>query len=439
MPNYSSTLTAERGHPVKTSRLIEASPVYYGWFVVLASTVGMAFTIPGQTVGVSLFIDGIMADLGLSRSAVSAAYTGATLIGALSLTFIGRWIDQVGPRRAVIVIAVIFALGCAWMGFVSGLMMLFFGFLILRAMGPGALSLVSVHAVNIWFVRRRGRAVGLMGVGLAVATAIFPPFIEKGLDLFTWREMFLLMGAVLLAVLLPIGIILFREKPERYGVRADGTGEAGDDDVFERSLTLPDARRTRAFWLLTAGGACVTSLGTGLMFHHFSMMEMNGLGRGAAAALFVPLGIMTATSNLTSGYLMDRVPPRLLLAVMLFLFTGMLASVPFVQTLGAVWVYGGVFGVVHGLQGALMGSGFAYYFGREHIGAIKGLATTIFVGGSSVGPLIFAAGLDWIGSYTFTLLLTAGLTAGLAISTVLLRDGSLYRNVRGIEVVSPAD
>lgn len=385
-------------------------------------------TIPGQTIGVSLFIDGIMAELGLSRSAVSAAYTFATVLGALSLSFIGRWIDRVGPRRAVVAIAILFALAVAGMGLVNGLLALFVGFLALRAMGPGALSLVNLHAVNIWFVRGRGTAVGWMGVGLAVATTIFPPLIERGLDLFTWREMFGIIGLIILVVLPAVGLTLFREKPESFGIRPDGADLS--DGGGEASLSLANARRTPAFWMLTVGGVVVASLGTGLMFHHFSMMEMNGLGRGAAAALFVPLGVLTAVSNLGTGFLMDRVEPRVLLAAMLILFAGMLASIPFVGSFAAIWAYGSVFGMVQGMQGALMGSGYAYYFGRDHIGAIKGFAKTVFVGGAATGPILFAAGIDWLGSYTPALLATAVLTVGCGIAAAVLDERKLLVGVQ---------
>lgn len=415
-------------HAPRYSRIIEATPVYYGWVVVLAASVGMAMTIPGQTVGISLFIDGIMAELGLSRSAVSAAYTAATVVGALSLSYIGAWIDRVGPRRAVIGIALLFGLAVAGMSLVNGLVTLFVGFALLRAMGPGALSLVNLHAVNIWFVRGRGTAVGWMGVGLAIATAFFPPLIERGLEIFSWREMFGIIGVLVILVLLAVGATLFREKPESFGIRPAGTSEKDGDG--EASLSLAAARRTPAFWMLTAGGVVVASLGTGLLFHHFSMMEMNGLSRGVAAALFVPLGILTAVSNLGSGFLMDRVPPRILMAVMLILFAAILASIPFVTSFAGVWIYGSVFGLVQGMQGALMGSGYAYYFGRDHIGAIKGFAKSVFVGGAAAGPVIYAAGIDTLGSYAPALVATAVIALGIGIATVVLDDDRLLRDLR---------
>ncbi|MEX0601439.1 MAG: MFS transporter [Rhodothermales bacterium] len=408
----------------KESRLVSASPVYYGWIVVAAATVGMAMTMPGQTAGVSLFIDQIMIDVGVTRSTVSLIYTIATILGAASLSQIGRWIDRFGPRKAVVVIAAGLGIACGVMSMASGVATLFLGFLLLRALGPGALSLVNLHVVNIWFVRKRGTAIGFMGVGIAAATAVYPLFIEHGLAAFSWRGSFLIVGLILLIVMVPIGWLLYREHPEKYGIIPDGQS-AGGGFGAEATSTLAEARRTLAFWLLTVSGVSVASLGTGLLFHHFSIMDANGVDRIAATAVFVPLGLVTAGSNVFSGYLADRISPRILVGAMLIIFALMLSSIPLVTTPTHVWFYGSLFGVVQGLQGALMGSGFAHYFGRKHIGAIKGFAKTIFVGGTAAGPIVYALGLDFMGSYGPMLYATAAFSAALAVTAFVLSDRRL--------------
>lgn len=410
--------------PEKRSRLVEASPVYYGWIVVVAATIGMAMTIPAQTAGLSVFIDRIIADLGLSRSTVSASYTVATLAGASALSLIGRGIDRFGPRRAVVVIVFGLAIACGVMSAASGLITVFIGFTLLRAMGPGALSLVNIHVVNIWFVRKRGTAVGWMGIGLATSMALYPLFIEHALAGFDWRASFLIVGGIILVVMGPLGWILYREHPEKYGIVPDGQSASGQVPG-EVSLTLAAARRSPAFWLLTAGGACMAAFTTGLMFHHFSIMEANGIGRTVAAAVFVPYGFVTAGSNVLTGFLVDRVSPRLLLAVMLGLFGTLLLSIPLVTTLTHVWTYGIAFGLGQGMMGALMGSGYAYYFGRTHIGAIKGFANMLFVGSSAAGPILYALGLDLTGAYWPALSLTALICMSVAVTALILSDERL--------------
>lgn len=207
---------------IKTSRVVSSSPVYFGWFVVFAASIGMAATIPGQTVGISLFIDSFIADLGPSRTAVSLAYTLATVAGALALPLIGRAVDRFGPRSSVVAITVAFAATCFLLGRTVGLITLFVAFMLTRAIAPGGLSLVSQHAVNLWFIRRRGLSIGLLGLGLAAATAIFPALIEHLLEQYHWRAVFDMIGITLLVVLLPVGYIFYREQPERFGLLPDG-------------------------------------------------------------------------------------------------------------------------------------------------------------------------------------------------------------------------
>ena len=219
--------TLTRYLALKDRRLVRDSRIYYGWVVVGAAMVVMALTIPAQTAGLSIFIDALIFDLGLSRTAVSFSYTAATVLASLLLPWIGRRIDEYGPRRAVTLIAVLFSLACVWMGFVGGLVTLFIGFVLMRGCGPAALSLVSIHAVNLWFVRRRGTAVGWMYVGLAITTALFPLLIESLLGQIGWRNAFFVVAGGLFAILLPVGALLFRAQPERFGLVPDGRPRRG--------------------------------------------------------------------------------------------------------------------------------------------------------------------------------------------------------------------
>lgn len=401
---------------------------YYGWTLLGAAIVGMMMTAPGQTLGVSVFLDRIIEDLRVSRATVSLMYTIGTLTGALTLPFIGRFIDRRGPRVGVIVIASLFALACAFMGLVNGLVMLLVGFVLIRGLGQGALSLVSLHAVNIWFVRRRGLAVGLLGLGMAAATAFFPLVIEGLIGAFGWRGAYVALGVLVAVVMLPVGALFYRVQPERFGLQPDGL-PAAEDAPPERDYTPSQARRTRTFWLFVAGDFLIAMLSTALVFHHYSIMGASGLTRVEAATVFMPMAITTAGANLLGGALMDRVAPRFLLAGSQLLQVITLVLAAFVVGAGPMLVYGALLGITQGFNGAIKSSVNAYYFGRKHIGAIKGLASTISVAGTAAGPLVVALGFEALGGYAPVLLACALLPLSVGLLAPWLRpyrsDGSV--------------
>lgn len=418
-PDHSAT--EPPGDPIR-SKIIETSPVYYGWIILLAGTFGLIMTTPGQTVGVSVFLDKIIAELDLSRSAVSLMYTLGTLIGSMSLPFVGRLIDRYGPRASVIFIAGLFALACVWMGFVSGLVTLFIGFTLIRGLGQGALGLVSLHVINIWFVSRRGLAIGLAGVGFAAATAFFPLLIENLIDHFDWRAAYMLLGGLVALTILPIGATFYRNHPERYGLRPDSSSAPKDQQPSqEANYNLGQARRTLTFWLFTIGGFFVSALGTGLIFHHYSIMAESGLSRTVAATMFISFGFIMAAANLLTGVLMDRISPRYLLSASLALLGSSLFLAPHVGSPAMILVYGTLLGTMQGMSGAIQGSAYGYYFGRRNFGAIKGFATTITVAGTAVGPLLFALGFEAFGAYGPILALSAILPLLVAIGAPFIR------------------
>jgi sugar phosphate permease len=404
--------------------LVHRSPVYYGWIVLGVSTLGMAATLPGQTAGVSLFIDAFIEDLGLSRSAVSWFYTVATVLGSLALPLVGRLVDRYGPRRVAVVVIAGLAASCAGMGWVSSWIGVFVGFVCLRGFGQGALGLVNNHAVNLWFERRRGLAVGILGLGMAGATALFPPLIDEGIQAYGWETTYLIMGGLLAATMLPLGALLYRDAPERYGLAADpapadDATSTPDAEASVRGVEPEVAYRTWTFWLFTVAGVCTAGFGTGLLFHHFSILEEVGVGRDLAAQFFVPLGVVTAVFNVGTGWLVDHAPPRLLRGGQLGLFGAMTGLLPAVDTALEVWAYGAVFGVAQGMQQALLGSAYAYYFGRLHHGTIRGLANTVFIGGTAIGPAVLALGPDLMSGFAPILWIITPVPLALALAALL--------------------
>ena len=133
-----------------------ALPFYYGWVVLVASTVGLVVSAPGQTIGVSVFTESLLKATGLSRVEFSNAYLIGTLVSGLMLPYAGEALDRIGVRRGVVlaslglgatlvylsqvdrIAAVVAGLGVPEIPAVFALLTL--GFLGLRFSGQGVLA-----------------------------------------------------------------------------------------------------------------------------------------------------------------------------------------------------------------------------------------------------------------------------------------------------------
>lgn len=377
----------------------------YGWVVLGAGALGSFMTLPGQTAGVSVFFDPVTDDLGLSRSWASAAYAAGTLAGILPAPAIGRWIDRQGPRRAGAIIALALAAACAFMALVQSGLMLLAGFALLRGTAIGGLSLVSQQVVNLWFVRRRGIAAAAASLGLAAGSMVFPPVIDWLIAQGGWRGAYLALALLVALTILPVAAALFRDRPELYGLAADaglaaGPGGAADEPSFTRRAAL----RTGVFWLLSVASFLTNAIGTALLLNHFSIMAGTGIGRGTAVQVLSLLAGVQVAATLATGVLVDRVEPRRLVPVAM----GLLAAACLLPVLGSgplvAWIYPLAIGGAYGAQQAVGAAGYAQYFGRDHLGAIRGASFLFGVGGAAFGPLPFALSQDWTGGYVAVLI-----------------------------------
>lgn len=383
---------------------IKGLPIHYGWVILAAGTLGSFMTLPGQTTGVSVFFDPITQELGISRTWASAAYSVGTLAGILPAPIVGRWIDKRGPRIAASLIAAALALACAYMALVRSELMLLIGFALLRGTAISGLSLVSGHVVNLWFVQRRGIAAAAASLGVAAGSMVFPPLIDFLIAQYGWRGAYIALALLVAVTILPVAALLFRGRPELFGLLPDaGMAPVAGRALEEPSFTSKEALGTGAFWLLSAMGFLTNAIGTALLLNHFSIMQGAGIERAAALVLLSALAAIQVATTLGTGVLVDRYEPRRLVPLSMAALT--VASLLPVVDSGIVisWIYALCVGAAYGSQQAISAAGYAQYFGRDNLGAIRGSASLFGVSGAAFGPLPFAASVDWTGSYAYAL------------------------------------
>lgn len=419
-----------------------ATPFFYGWVMLPIAMATLIASSPGQTFGVSIFNEAIRESLALSHGQLAAAYMLGTLLGALPISFIGRQMDRYGLRNTLLVIITLFSLACFLTAAAREWWSLLLAFALLRMLGPGALALLSSNTLPFWFDRRLGLVEGLRNVGMAVAMASIPAFNLWLVTQWGWRASYLIMGAALWLVLIPLVAKFFHNHPEDLGQRIDGLhphrrratasgagaggsgthGSAtGDHASLLWGLTLGETLRTKEFWIVAAGTASMGLVHTALFFCMVPIYAERGLEPVDAAATLTVFAVSLAAMQFVGGALADRMPAHCLLA---FGMGCLSAAVAVLYAASSPW-QAHASGVILGLgQGIFFGVSqplWARYFGRTHIGKIRGALMTFNVACSSLGPLIAGVTRDWQGNFSLALFVFVVLPLPIALLSLTVR------------------
>jgi MFS family permease len=371
-----------------------------GWRILGLAILTAALTGPGQTIGVSVFVDHLISDLGLTRSTVSTAYLIGTLTAAFVLPVVGRQIDTRGVRRGMTAIGIGFATALAAMSGVVGFVTLAAGFVLIRLFGQGSLTLVSTVAVTLWFRSRRGFVLGLLATGTGMLMSLVPVASNAIIETVGWRTAWLVLACVIAVTVVPIGWFGMIDRPSDLGLEPDG-GQIGETEAVltEFSATRSEAIRMARFWILVAASSSVGMLATALNFHQISLLGDAGLSTTQAAAMFLPQFFGTAIAGVAFGWLSDRLTGRTLIPMSM----GILASTLLLAAnLGSgltIAAYALTLGAAGGASRSVGSTLMPRWFGTDHIGSITGLSTLVGVASTAVGPVAYSLARDVAGTY----------------------------------------
>ncbi len=404
----------------------EKSRIYYGWVIVPLAMLAMVANSPGQTLGISIFNEPIRQALNLSHSQLGAAYTLGTLLGAIPIMYIGALMDRYGLRRSLLGLLSLFCVACLMTSAAQNWWTLMVAFCLLRMLGPGALSLVSSSILPFWFDRRLGTVEGIRSLGQTGSMALIPAVNLWLVSQFGWRGAYLFFGIAIWAVLFPVYWILFRNRPEDVGQKIDGgsgapaaaSGAAAKPayhTVSEHDFTLQESLRTFAFWVAALGTAAFGLVHTALFFSLVPIYQERGLTEVHAATSMMAFAISMAVMQFIGGVLADRMKSPPLMAIGLAgtaagVVTLFFATHPLTAIAASV-IMGSTLGIHSGAVQPL----WARYFGRLHLGKIRGMLTTMCIALSSLGPLIAGTVRDFSGNFDIAMWIFVAIPLPLAI------------------------
>ena len=382
---------------------------FYGWWIVAGALVGQFTWMGVGPAVVGVFLLPVVNDLGWQVWQFTLGTTLAAAGGALSGILAGEVVDRYGPRPLMLLGAAVTTVCFVGLSLQSNLWIFLAlyaitGFAGWTLFGP----LVVNAAVSKWFITQRGWALSIGSIGVSLAGMISPVTVTFIVDTWNWRGGYAALAAFVTLAIAPAAFVM-RRMPEDYGMRPDGDGPGTGTQAAEtpsgfepHSLTRSQALRTSGFWLLTLGFTLNYTAMSAILVHAIPFATEAGFSRAIASAALAVNGVGNLASKGFWGYGLQRFDARLLAATAYTISaTGVALMVLSGVTGQGAILFPGFFLYGFGFGGTIPLSEFlwARYFGREHIGAIRGIGNPIAVAGTGLGPVLAGAWFDLSGAY----------------------------------------
>ncbi|MGH8812734.1 MAG: OFA family MFS transporter, partial [Advenella sp.] len=371
---------------------ITAGPGFNRWMVPPAA-LAIHLCI-GQAYAFSVFNKPMTQLLGISESApddwtipeLGWIFSIAIVFLGLSAAFAGKWLEEVGPRKAMFAAACCFGGGflVAALGLqLHQLWLVYFGYGVLGGIGLGIGYVSPVSTLIKWFPDRRGMATGMAIMGFGGGAMIASPLSLQLMNTFKSEtsmgvtETFVVLGVVYF-IYMCIGALSVRIpapdwKPEGW------TPPVQQNAMISRNhVHIDRAIKTPQFWLLWWALCLNVTAGIGVLGQASLMIQesFQGMITAAAAAGFVGL---LSLANMSGRFLWstvsDYIGRKLTYSTFFVLGTVLYLLVPGMGTGGHVTLFVLFYLVILSMYGGGFSTVPAYLadlFGTRYVGGIHG-------------------------------------------------------------------
>lgn len=381
-----------------------------GWTVLLAAMLGVmcgASPIPFNVIGFTA--EPLKAEFGWTQTQLLLPITLFGVIASFLAPVFGWMADRYGVRPVALWSLFAFAIAFAAISLTPrgdelSTLYIYYGFWVMVGLvGIGSTPVTWSRAINLWFFRNRGLALGILLLGTSLAAMIVPQVVVWAIANYGWRAMFAIVALFPVGALI-ITFLLFREpRPEE---RPKAVSSASGNLT---GVTLAAALKDYRFYLIWLSIALIATSFGGAFINMPTMLQLRGVDAQSAATVMGILGLGILAGRIITGLLLDRFwqgvvafPLLCLPAISAWILLG--DDLTFMMAAIAGFLLGFAAGAESDLIAYLAGR----YFGMANYGKIYGMLYMPFGLFSALSPIIYAQVYDRTGSYDPILILAIG-------------------------------
>lgn len=385
---------------------IDLSEFKRGWTIILACGVGIGCglsAMPFFTFGA--FIIPLQEEFGWSRGQIQSALTLYATTVFITLPIIGKVLDRIGARKVAIWSQIAFGVSFGSLAFLPGNIFIFYGmWMVMAIVSIGTMTITYSYAVNNWFDRYRGVALGLTLSGTGFAATFSPTYAVWLIEQFGWRYAFPGMGAITLVVSVPLLVLFLKERPARVETPVKEQQDPAIDGTVS-GMNLRSALGTYPFWMIGLGMFGVAAGTGGIIPIFIPLLGESGYTVAEAAAYAGLVGIMVIAGRVFVDILMDHFWAPLV-ASLIFAPAALSCFLLTINgiTPEAVVVSALLIGLVASAEYDVIAFLVSRYFGMKFFGSIYSWVYLIFISGTVAAPFVYGTAYDSFGSYDIPLL-----------------------------------
>ncbi len=421
--------------------------MFHGWWIVATSFVGAGVGMGIGGVGLGVFVEPMTGDLGWSRAAMAGVFIIRAIVMGVLGPLLGPLVDKrMGAQTLYVSGGFIAGASIIMLSRVDTIWQFYLLFGIGWSVGQLAFggNLLTGPIVAKWFVRKRGRAMGMYTMGIPVGSIVFVPINIFLVTTFGWETSWIILGVTTWVLTIPLAAFTMRRQPEDMGLHTDGDS----DDEYERALaqpagltaalhrvdwTLSQALRTPTLYVLLVAFLFMGMAMGIFTIHQIPAITDKGYSLGVAGVVSITLSSCSLLVKPIVGFLSERMPPRFLASVCFALGASSLIVLGLADTLYLLFLFAVLYGFGAGAAAVFQNVIWADYYGRRHLGSIRGMIAPITALGGGISPFIAGWMFDRTGSYD-TILFVMGAGAFVSAGLMLLARPPRVR----IEELEPA-
>jgi MFS family permease len=310
--------------PVTLTAAQKSTPlgrIHWAWVVAAVSFIAILGAAGFRSVP-GVMMNPLHHEFGWPHGVVGLAMSVNMTLFGLTAPFAAALMDRLGVRPVLSAALLLIATGSALSVTMTASWQLVLLWGVLVGIGTGSISMGFVATVATrWFEARRGLVTGVLTAASATGQLIFLPIVAEVTTRHGWRWASLIVAAAALSVV-PLVLVFMRNYPQDKGLTPYGATASAEPAVVPASSFkaafdgLRIGARVPAFWLLAGSFAICGMTTNGLIGTHFiPAANDHGMPTTVAAGLLATIGILDVAGTVFSGWLTDRVDPRLLLVV----------------------------------------------------------------------------------------------------------------------------